>query len=66
MKKILFIVLCLFCLTGCSIEIIDEKEDRDEAIQECKDNGGTPYVENYNDSVLRPIVHCIFEGDKNE
>ena len=64
MKKMLFIVVCLIFLTGCSIKFIDEEEDRDKAIQECKDNGGTPYVENYDDNHLRPIVHCIFKGGK--
>lgn len=66
MKKLLFILLCLICITGCSIKITNVEEDRDKTIQECKNNGGTPYVENYDDDKLDPIVHCIFKGDKNE
>ena len=62
MSRILVLLACLICLTGCSI--INQKEDRDKAIQECKNNGGVPYVENYNDDRYRPIVHCKFDGDE--
>lgn len=60
MKKILLIIPILF-LCGC--ELIDSEEDRDEAIEDCINAGGTPYVENYDDSRLRPIVHCKFDKE---
>lgn len=58
--KILLIIFLSFILCGCALSLDSEKE-RDEAIEECKNAGGTPYVENYDDSRYRPIVHCKFD-----
>ena len=46
-------------LTGCEISL-DSKQERDQAIEDCKNAGGIPFVENYDDSRYRPIVHCDF------
>lgn len=46
-------------LTGCEISL-DSKQERDQAIEDCKNAGGIPFVENYDDSRYRPIVHCNF------
>ena len=58
MKKILMVLL-IFLLCGCELSL-DSTKERDEAIEDCKRVGGTPFVENYDDSRLRPIVHCNF------
>ena len=60
MLKIIGIISLSFILCGCELSL-DSTKERDEAIQECKEAGGTPYVENYDDSRLRPIVNCQFE-----
>ena len=58
MKVLMLIIMC-FTLCGCELSL-DSTKERDEAIEECKRSGGIPYVENYDDSRLRPIVHCRF------
>ena len=58
-KKILMIMILSLMLCGCELSL-DSTKDRDEAIEECKKAGGIPFVENYDDSRLRPIVHCDF------
>ena len=60
MKKLLLVIPILL-LCGC--ELIDSERDRDEAIEDCINAGGTPYVENYDNSRLRPIVHCKFDKE---
>lgn len=60
MKKILLLILVLL-LTGC--DLVNEEKDRDEAIIKCKNAGGVPYVENYDDSRYRPIVNCMFDKE---
>ena len=66
----IILIILMVLLTGCSVKITNENEERDNTIEECKEKGGKPYVENYNDNRLRPIVHCIFDyekaGDDNE
>lgn len=64
MKKIILLLIPVLLLTGC--ELVNEKRDRDEAITECKNAGGTPYVKNYSDSRYRPIVDCIFDKEEKE
>ena len=63
MKKLILLVIALL-LTGC--ELVNEEKDRDEAITECQNAGGVPYVENYNDSRYRPIVNCMFDKEVEE
>lgn len=46
-------------LTGCEF-VWDSELRRDQAIEDCKNAGGIPFVENYDDSRFRPIVHCNF------
>ena len=58
--KILMIIIMCFALSGCELSL-DSAKERDEAIEKCKKQGGIPYVENYDDSRLRPIVHCKFD-----
>ena len=62
--KIIMILILSFMLCGCEIVLDDEKE-RDKAIEECKNAGGIPYVENYDDPHYRPIVHCRFNELKD-
>lgn len=58
-------IVLMVILTGC--EFVGNSElRRDRAIEDCKNAGGTPFVENYDDSRLRPIVHCHFGEVKNE
>lgn len=58
--KIVIVLMISFVLCGCELSLDDNKQ-RDKAIDECKRQGGTPYVENYDDKQLRPIVHCKFK-----
>lgn len=64
MIKIIAIFILGFILCGCELSLSIEKE-RDKAIEDCKNAGGTPFVENYDDSHLRPIVHCRFDELKD-
>ena len=62
--KIIIILILSIMLCGCELSL-DSAKERDEAIEDCKNAGGTPFVENYDDSRLRPIVHCNFEELKD-
>lgn len=73
-KELIRKIITLFCmagllalvstlLAGCGI-VLDSEQERDQAIEDCKNAGGTPFVENYDDSRLRPIVHCNFGEEK--
>lgn len=64
MKKLILLAIPVLLLTGC--ELVNEERDRDEAITECKNAGGIPYVENYDDSRYRPIVNCMFDKEVEE
>lgn len=64
MKRIITMLTLIFILCGCELSL-DSTKERDKAIEDCKNAGGTPCVENYDDSRLRPIVHCRFDELKD-
>lgn len=64
MKRITTMLILIFILCGCELSL-DSTKERDKTIEDCKNAGGTPYVENYDDSRLRPIVHCRFDELKD-
>lgn len=62
MKKLL-VILCLFLLSGCSVEFKGEHETNLENIQTCLNSGGSPKATYCKHSDTICTVECFYDKE---